>query len=83
MGDYQVTAEAPGFKKTVRTGILLEVGDRPTVDLTLEVGTLGESVEVKGNASLVDASSATTCAPKMPLTPGGVWGNDNGFAGTM
>jgi len=59
VGSYDVTAENPGFKKIVRTGILLEVGDRAAIDLTLEVGTVGESVDVRGTPPLVDASSAT------------------------
>jgi hypothetical protein len=59
VGQYQVTAETAGFKKSVRTGITLEVDDKPTIDFTLEVGTLAESVEVKAEAPLVDSSSAT------------------------
>jgi hypothetical protein len=59
VGAYQVTAETPGFKKTVRTGIVLQVDDRATVDLALEVGAIAESVEVQSTASMVDASSAT------------------------
>ena len=59
VGTYEVTAEPPGFKKTVRTGIVLEVGDHPTVDLMLEIGTVGETVEVQSSAAMVDATTAT------------------------
>jgi hypothetical protein len=59
VGAYEVTAEAKGFKKSVRTGITLEVGDNPTIDFTLEVGAATETISVAATAPLVDASSAT------------------------
>jgi len=31
-------------------------------------------------AAPLNASTATTCAPKIPVTPGGEMSNDNGFA---
>jgi hypothetical protein len=59
IGAYTVSAEASGFKKTERTGIVLEVDDHPIVNLSLEVGTITESIEVQSSAAMVDASSAT------------------------
>lgn len=59
IGDYSVTAEMQGFKKTVRTGITLQVDQKAQVDLVLQIGGVTESVEVTGEAPLVDASSAT------------------------
>lgn len=59
VGRYTVAADAPGFKKTVRTGITIEVEKRAQVDIRLQVGTLAESVEVAGEAPLVDTASAT------------------------
>src|SRR5207245_1166914 len=44
VGAYQISAEMQGFKRVVRTGIVLEVGDRAEVDFHLEVGTVVESV---------------------------------------
>jgi len=55
-GEYTVSAEAPGFKKTIRSGITLLVSDRRVVDVTLEIGALAESVTVTGEAPLVDSS---------------------------
>src|SRR5262249_4024340 len=46
VGRYSVTVDAPGFKKTVRSGITIEVEKRAQVDIMLQVGTLSESVEV-------------------------------------
>src|SRR5258705_4028928 len=46
VGAYQVSAELQGFKRVVRTGIVLQVGDRAEVDFRLEVGAVVESVVV-------------------------------------
>jgi hypothetical protein len=54
VGEYQVTGEHGGFKKAVRRGITLEVDQRAQVDLVMEVGSVSESVEVVGQAPLVD-----------------------------
>lgn len=62
VGDYQVSAEAPGFKRTVRSGIVLDVDQRAQVDLVLEVGQVAESIEVVGDAPLVETGSATVGA---------------------
>jgi hypothetical protein len=59
VGSYSVTVEQPGFKKSVRTGIVIEVDRRARVDFRLEIGAVTESLEVVGQAPLVDASSAT------------------------
>jgi hypothetical protein len=59
VGAYQVVVESPGFKRTVRSGITLELEDSPQINFALEVGALAESVEVTSSAQLVDASSAT------------------------
>ncbi|MBM3739085.1 MAG: hypothetical protein FJW39_25200 [Acidobacteria bacterium] len=59
VGSYSITAEMQGFKRGVRSGIVVQVGDQTRVDFTLEIGTVAESVEVVGAAPLVDTSSAT------------------------
>lgn len=46
-GDYRLTVEHIGFQKLVRTGVLLEVGARLNLDLSLTVGSASETVEVK------------------------------------
>lgn len=57
-GLYRLTAEAPGFKRTVRDGIELRVGDRLVVDLRLEVGAVTESVEVVAETPLLATATA-------------------------
>lgn len=59
VGRYRVTAEAQGFKKAVRSGLVLNVDDKLAVNLTLEVGSVNESVTVEANALQVDTQSAT------------------------
>jgi len=52
-GEYQLTAEAPGFKRVVREGLKLSAGDHPVIDIQLEVGAVSESVTVNADAPLV------------------------------
>lgn len=59
VGQYSVTVEAKGFKKAVRTGITLEIDQRASVNVVLELGSLAEAIEVTGAPPLVDVSSAT------------------------
>ncbi|MBN8729971.1 MAG: carboxypeptidase regulatory-like domain-containing protein [Acidobacteria bacterium] len=59
IGNYEITAQLQGFKRTVRSGIRLQVNQNAQVNIRLEVGQLAESVEVTGEAPLVDTGSAT------------------------
>src|SRR5207244_1928306 len=59
VGEYQVAGERPGFKKAVRSGITLQVDQRAEVNLTMDLGAVAESVEVVGQAPLVDTGGAT------------------------
>jgi hypothetical protein len=58
-GPYEVKAELSGFKVTTRGGIELQVQQTARVDLTLEVGQVTESVEVRGGAQLLSTEDAT------------------------
>jgi hypothetical protein len=58
VGRYTISASPTGFKKTVNSGIELHIGDKLNVDLNLEVGAVGETVTVTGEASLVQTRSA-------------------------
>jgi hypothetical protein len=56
-GDYEVTVEAPNFKKAVLPGVKLTVGQRADLDVSLEVGQVSEVVTVSGaSAELVETS---------------------------
>ncbi len=54
IGEYEVQAEAEGFKKFVRQGIVLTVNRNARVDATLEIGAVSEEVRVTGDVPLVD-----------------------------
>src|SRR5437016_9409816 len=56
LGNYQVSVQLPGFQNQVRSGIVLTVGREAVVDFTLAVGAVTQTVEVKGEAPLVERS---------------------------
>jgi hypothetical protein len=58
-GTYQVTAEATGFKRFVRDGVILRVNDTIQIDIDLEVGSMDQTVTVSADAPLLDTSSAS------------------------
>jgi hypothetical protein len=57
-GPYTVTVEHPGFKKLVRTGIEIRIGQRQDLDLKLEVGDVQQKIEVTAAAPLLETSQA-------------------------
>ncbi|MFN7933956.1 MAG: TonB-dependent receptor [Bryobacteraceae bacterium] len=57
-GQYRLEAEKNGFQKNSIT-VVVETGRKVTVDVTLAVGVSTESVQVKGEAPLVEAGSAS------------------------
>jgi hypothetical protein len=59
-GFYDVTIEAPGFKKSLLSRVKLDVGDRRTVDVILEAGNITESVLVESAPVAVELTTATT-----------------------
>ena len=54
LGPYRLEAALPGFRTFLRSGIVLQVNDRPVINVILEVGQVTEQVEVQANASLVE-----------------------------
>src|SRR5262249_8846997 len=61
-GQYRVTFEAAGFKKLVRYDVDLRAGDTLAVDVSLQVGNVSESVEVKGTTALLETETSATGA---------------------
>ncbi|HUI53341.1 MAG TPA: TonB-dependent receptor [Bryobacteraceae bacterium] len=59
VGNYNVTVEQTGFKKTERDNVLLQVDDKVRVDLTLTIGTVSETIAVEGTAPVISTDSAT------------------------
>src|SRR5947209_1828023 len=56
-GNYDVSAEKTSFKRSIRTGVILEVDQKAVVNFTLEVGSVNESIEVTAQAPLVQSQS--------------------------
>jgi len=60
IGAYELTAEAQGFKKIVAGPFQLEVNQRARVDLTLDLGAVTESVEVRDAVAILQTEGAST-----------------------
>ena len=58
-GEYNITVEKAGFKKNVRTSVDLQVNQKLTLDFTMELGAVGETISVVGQTPVVDSASAT------------------------
>ena len=57
-GPYRLEVALQGFKSYQQTGIVLQVGSTPTINVTLAVGNLEETVSVEASTPLVDVRSA-------------------------
>jgi len=57
-GPYRLEVALQGFRTYVQTGIVLQVGASPTINATLGVGNLEQTVSVEAAAPLVDVRSA-------------------------
>ena len=58
-GNYNLSVEAQGFRRLLRSGITLEVNQRVRIDLTLQVGQVNETVEVAATAPLLESQSSS------------------------
>lgn len=58
--DYQLKAELPGFKTTIRGGLIVSVAQTTTVTIVLEVKTIEEEVTVVAASPVVDVQSSKT-----------------------
>jgi len=58
-GRYRVTAESPGFRKSIFSDVTVDVDQTMRVDFTLEVGAATEEVHVKDTAPAIQADTST------------------------
>src|SRR5436305_4583236 len=56
---YEIAAEAAGFKAFIQSGIALQLNQNAHIDVQLQLGQVGETVEVSAATALVDTHSAT------------------------
>jgi len=90
IGRYEIKISAPGFKTHTRSGVTLTVAQTLRLDVTLETGTVQESVTVSAEASLLKLGTAqvsTTIQSRvvtdLPLSfAGGRWVSDP-FVGNL
>ncbi len=59
-GAYKLAITAPGFKRQVRDGITLRIGENLNVEVKLDVGSSAESIEVTGALPLLDTQTSST-----------------------
>jgi hypothetical protein len=58
-GAYRLEVAAPGFKSYAQTGIILQVGSNPGINVAMQIGAVTESVEVVSNAGMVETKEST------------------------
>ena len=62
VGSYTITADATGFSQQRRTGIALSVGQSQSVNLTLPLTGVVQTVTVNDESPVVDLSTQQTAA---------------------
>src|SRR5262245_51828212 len=58
-GPYSITVEKTGFKKYVRSGITLQVGQVAPLDVTMQVGELNTVVEIVEATTLLETETSS------------------------
>lgn len=58
-GNYTVSVEDAGFRKAMKTGVVLTASERSEVDFKLQVGTTNQSIQVTAETSLIDTTDET------------------------
>jgi hypothetical protein len=59
VGNYELSVTQKGFQKFQQKGITLDINQNAKIDVSLQVGSTAEVVEVNANAAQVDTQSAT------------------------
>lgn len=58
VGSYDITVNVSGFKRTVITDVAVDVGAKPAVPIALQVGSEGDSVEVRAETVSIQTNTA-------------------------
>ncbi len=59
VGPYRLEAALPGFRSYAQTGIVLQLGGNPVINIALEVGQVAETIEVQADAALVETRTTS------------------------
>ena len=62
LGRYDITVEHPGFKRTTKAGIVLQLAESLVVDFALEVGSVADTVEVSAQVVRVNTEEGSMSA---------------------
>ena len=60
IGPYKLVTKMTGFRTFEQTGINLSVGDTRSVNVTLQVGAMNETIQVQADANMVETRSLST-----------------------
>lgn len=79
LGDYTVTVNAPGFKTSVTSKVLVQIGTVTSQNITLQLGAASEQVTVESEGPALETESSdiggvvsTRQVTELPLALGGV-----------
>src|SRR6516225_5038762 len=59
VGQYSISAESPGFKKTTIGAVVLQVDQTAAIQITLQPGDVHELVEVKAAAAALETETSS------------------------
>jgi len=59
VGTYRVEAKMTGFRRVVRSGIVIQIQQTLVVDFALELGAISEQVEVTAEAPVLETTSSS------------------------
>lgn len=62
-GTYEIKVEKPGFRTTTKSAVKLQVSTPATLDVTLEVGSVTESINVEAEVTAINTVDATIGNP--------------------
>jgi hypothetical protein len=57
-GRYEIKVEMPNFQTYLRSGVTVQAGDHPLVDVTLQLGDVSQQITVTADAVMVDQTNA-------------------------
>jgi hypothetical protein len=62
IGPYRLEVSKQGFTTYVQTGIVLQVNTNPTIDVTLNLGAVNQTIQVEANTALVETENTSVGA---------------------
>jgi hypothetical protein len=62
VGPYRLEVRTPGFKDYVQTGIVLVVNNNIQMNVTMQIGSVSERVEVSANTSMVETKETSVAS---------------------